>query len=195
MPPRARLAAVIGPPPELEVLELELLEEELELELELLDEEELELLEEELEPRPLELLELLLELELEPLLAGSPPQPSRLSTGTATAVVLMMRTILRREAVAVLRVDSSVVVVIVCTLFRQMCSAANYCENYSASPTKTGGNSGLPAAKELGSKLMFGAVNGINSSYGHRHVTISLCGKRRMHAQAKRHLIRILYYL
>lgn len=131
VPPRAKLAAVIGPPPELEVLELELLEDELELlddELELL--EELELLDDELEPRPLELeLELLLELELE-LLAGSPPHPSRLSTGTATAVVLIMRTILRREAVAVFRVDSSVVAVIVCTI------EANYCGSYTANATK-----------------------------------------------------------
>lgn len=129
MPPRAKLAAVIGPPPELEVLELELLEDELELlddELELL--EELELLDDELVPRPLEL-ELLLELELE-LLAGSPPQPSRLSTGTATAVVLIMRTILRREAVAVFRADSSVVAVIVCTI------EANYCGSYTANATK-----------------------------------------------------------
>lgn len=133
------MAAVIAPPPELEVLlELELLEDELEL-----LEDELELLDDELELRPLELLELelelelLLELELEPL-EVSPPQPSRLSTGMATAVVLIMRTILRREAVAVLRVISSVVVVIVCTLCRQMCSAANYCENYSANPTTRG---------------------------------------------------------
>lgn len=100
VPPRARLAAVIGPPPELELLELELLEL-LELEeLELLELEELELLELE-EPRPLELvleLELLLEPELE-LPAPSAEQPSKFSIGTATAVVLRMRTILRREAI------------------------------------------------------------------------------------------------
>lgn len=47
----------------------------------------------------------------------------------------------------------------------------------------------------FGSTLMFGTVSVINSSYGHRHVTITLCGKRRMHAQVNRHLIRILYYL
>lgn len=114
VPPLARLAAVIAPPPELLELD-ELLEDELEL-----LEEELELLEDELElelelrPLELELLELEL-LELEPL-EVSPPQPNRLSTGMATAVVLMMRTILRRDAVAVVTIDSSVVVVIVCTI-------------------------------------------------------------------------------
>lgn len=139
VPPLAKFAAVMAPPPELlEVLELdELLEDELEL----LDDE-LELLEDELELRPLELelleLELeLLELELE-LPVVSPPQPSRLSTGIATAVVLMMRTILRREAVVVLRVDSSVFVVIVCTI------EANYCGNDTAGATN---NTGFAAAE------------------------------------------------
>ena len=138
VPPLAKFAAVMAPPPELlEVLELdELLEDELEL-----LEDELELLEDELELRPLELelleLELeLLELELE-LPVVSPPQPSRLSTGIATAVVLMMRTILRREAV-VLRVDSSVFVVIVCTI------EANYCGNDTAGATN---NTGFTAAE------------------------------------------------
>lgn len=112
VPPLAKFAAVIGPPPELdEVLELELDE------LELLEEELELLLEEELELRPLELelLELLLEEELELLepLEVSPPQPRRLSTGTATAAVLIILTILRREAVAVGAVDSSMSILVI----------------------------------------------------------------------------------
>jgi hypothetical protein len=103
---------VIGPPPELEVLELELDELELlEEELELLLEEELELRPLELELLELELLDEELEL-LEPL-EVSPPQPSRLSTGTATAAVLIILTILRREAVAVGAIVSSMSILVI----------------------------------------------------------------------------------
>jgi hypothetical protein len=99
VPPLAKLAAVMAPPPELLALdELELLElDELELlELDELELDELELLELE-EGLPAELELELLELELLEL-APVPPQPSRLSTGTATAAVLRIRTIFRREA-------------------------------------------------------------------------------------------------